>query len=359
MSAIYNKVIELFAANPEHQLSINDEVVVLIKDAMNSKQDNLLTQALHQAQSENNSGGWNYIQQNIVECVNTFEYQKNGIEYVSYLVLLPLLFIPTSNSLSLPSLQHIESLWFKALSSNLLISPNPEQFNLAPVILGKNSASTMTMTDWFQIHKATSLNLDKRLTRAMYANHFKIQTIEEQPNLSFLVATINMEKNNMSHVPLLALNDNDALQEVINTMSYELNSKIENAKWLCMPIGTVTDIISHAFDTYQDLLISNLIAKHSNNSANKYILVPSEYAFAFMVWNERKNLVVDAVILQQYIKDHNDIVEFITSSLQQYGISNMYVGNSSIALEQFNNLGKIDFAHYARKHNVNTLEFNE
>lgn len=357
MSAIYNKTLELFSASENEQFSLNEEIIRLIKESMNTKQDNFLTQALQKAQNNNDTNSWNYIQQNIIQCVNTFEYQKNGTDYVSYLVLLPLMFIPNANSIHLPSLQEMESWWFQALSSNLLISPNAEQFNLAPVLLGKNNASTMTMTDWYQIHKANSLNLDKRVNRAMYANSFKIQAVADQPNLSFLVATINMEKNNLSHIPLLALTDDDALQEVIDLMGYNLNSQIPDAKWLCMPVGTVTDIISHAFDTFQDLLISNMIIKHYPNPAVKFALLPTEphHCFTLIVWNERKNLVLDATILNQYIKDHNELTQSITDYLEHYSVSSLYVGDTAISEDKLQELGKIDFAHYLRKNGASVI----
>jgi hypothetical protein len=361
MSMIYQKTVQLFGAEtPAMQEKLYYEIQRHIQDALSTKQDNFLNLALNEAEANNKVAVWSHIQKIIVESVNTLEYSKDGKDYVSHLFILPFLVMPSENTLNLPSIETMESWWREYLSQNYLIAPGGMELNFAPVLLGKNAASNMSMGEWYQIHKANSTNLDKRNTRAMFDKPFQIQVQADKPHLSFLVATINQEKNNNLGMPLLDLTEQriETLNQVIEQVSEIYNEQIPNSTWLFMPIGSVTDIIAGAFDTYQDLLVSTLIRSYSPNPGITFGLVPTanNQSFALLAWHGAKNLVVDALILNQYTKPFPELVDMVMETLTNQNINSLYVGDHEISIEQFNNLGKLDFNNYIRKNGINTLK---
>lgn len=361
MSLIYQKTLDLFQAEEQSEQSrLYYEVQHLIQDALKTKQDNFLGVALAQAEKNKKAGIWQHIQKTITQSVDIYEYQKDGKEYISYLFLVPFVIMPGNQSLTLPAIEDMESWWRAKLAENYLIAPGGLEFNFAPVLLGKKAAAGMSMSDWFQIHKTNSSTLDKRHTRPMYSKPFQIHVQADKPHLSFFVATVNQEKNNNLGMPLLDLTDErtESLNQVIDEVSQLYNSHVADSTWLFMPIGRLTDVIGNAYDTYQDILTNTLIRAYSPYSDVEFALVPTanNTSFALIVWSKAKNLVVDSLILNQYVRQYNALVDMVMEYLYAQNIATLYVGNANMELEQFNNLGKIDFQHYLRKHGANILK---
>lgn len=357
MNIIYNKAVEFLQAQENEQPLLFYELNNLVRDSMNKKDDRL-NLSLEQAQQEDSALIWNTIQNHVIDIVNTFEYEKDGKQYISHLLLLPFMIFPNSNTVRLPPIEEVESWWRTSLSQYLLTYPEALEFNMAPVVLSRNNAFNMTMVDWYQIHKANSLTLNKRDTRAMFISPFTIKATEKQANLNFFVATLNFEVNASSYVPLISLNteQTNKLEMCLFEINNNFSDVVEDGQWLSMPVGRVHNIIGHAFETYQETLLTNMIANYSHNTEIRFILIPNnEMLCTLCAWHETENIILDAVSISQYISDFSKITEYLLNELEVYEFAALYVGNSFIDIEQFNNLPLLDLDYYIKTHGVNSV----
>lgn len=363
MNIIYNKTVELFASEEgEVQQKIFNDIKQLVENSLKNKDDNLISDALLQAEKENKLGIWNHINTTMNNCVNKFEYSKDGIDYVSRLIVLPYIILPTTNTITLPPLQELENWWKQNLADNFLVLPNEDEINFIPIVLGKNAAINMSMSDWYKIHRANSLHLEIRNTRAMFVQSFNIQIPEDTPSLSFFVATINRRKDCLVDNPLLDSTSNilDNLDTCLKEMNNIYSSQIYNSSWLFLPIGVVSDIVPNSFDTYQDLLASRLISRHVNQEYLQFIVVPTSNndeptGFALVVWNKQKNLVLDALLLSSFTRDYNQLIDMIMNHLNEQNVASLYIGDVPIDYKEFGKLVKLNFQQYIKRNGAHLL----
>jgi hypothetical protein len=359
-NSIYQETVKfLNASTAQEQSVIVNNINSLIDNALKNKQNQTISEAILLAENNNNFNALNFIQFKINEHTTIFNYKVNGINKKSYLLIIPFLVLSDQANINLPSLSYLENL-FRNLFVNFEFNDfATENFNLAPVLLGKNSAYNMNMSDWYQIHRANSLNLDKRNQRAMYSQNFQIQLEPNIPQLSFFAATINLPENNS--IPSIFNINDSKMEQVLNLLTQlqsVLSQEIPNTFWTVMPPGNVNETIANSFDLYQNTLVNIFIKKYSFNKQVEFILIPTndKSSLALLAWNKPKNTVVDLIILNPYSKNLSIIIDEISSIMANEDVVAIYVGDENKNFNDFKNLGKIDIKDYLRKFGASVLK---
>ena len=264
MNIIYNTIENILNSTDNHEkVNLMKKLNELIVFSLNDKHDLLLAKAIEEAK-EKNPALIQDILSLINDALNIIDIVKDGVEYISYLTLIPSILISTEDDLYLPSISTIEY-WFKyeLLSSGLI--DNVNNFNMSPVLLTDISIAKTTPAAWYNLHKVHCEFLEKRALRPMFENPFKIKTVANRPQLQFFLANVMIEKNSDYDINKLYSNNNEVSEELITTLSNlnrTLNENVGNTKWKILGFNHPTNIIHHAYEQFQLVMILNLIKHH-------------------------------------------------------------------------------------------------
>lgn len=360
MSIIYTTAFNLFnAQDDEQQEKLYYLLEEQIEEALKEKNDDLLTLALHEAEKNQKGSIWQHIQKTITKKVDVHYYQHNGVEHVSQLILIPFLAVFGQKNITLPALKTMENWWQNTLLHNNLI-PQHSILNFAPMLLGRKSATKLTRSEWYNLHVTTCNTLDKREQRAIFDAPFSIQLEPETSQLSFFVAIVSQPAFNSKPIALINPEENsyDSILLALDDITNIYLDYIEESTWLFMPLGSVTEVISNSYDTFQNVLIGNIIKNYAIDPNIEFVIVPTDNnnIFALMAWHRTKNTVFDAVIMYQYTKDYNEIIDYVMNMLDQNGVNKVYLGDVDIPEIEFEHLQKINFDKYLRVNGANTIQ---
>lgn len=360
MSVIYTTAFNLFnAQTDEQQETLYYLLEEQIEDALKEKQDNILTLALEEAEKNQKGSIWQHIQKTITKKVDVHYYQHNNIDHVSQLILIPFLAMFGQKNITLPALKTMEHWWQNALIHHKLI-PKDSTLNFSPMLLGRKSATKLTRSEWYNLHITTCNTLDKREQRAIFDAPFNIQLEPETSQLSFFVAIVSQPAFNAKPIALINPEEHiyDSILLALDDITNIYLDQIDQSTWLFMPLGSVTEVIANSYDTFQNVLVGNLIKNYAQDPKMEFAIVPTDNnnVFALMAWHPAKNTVFDAVIMYQYTKDYNELIDYVMNILDQSGVNKVYLGDENIEELEFEHLQKIDFDKYLRVNGANVIQ---
>lgn len=354
---IYEKCVMLFASEDiNEQEKLYAEILTLINDCLKTGKDAVLVESLKISEKLNKSAVFNHINAMINLSVTTISHTNED----SHLFVFPIILQSKVTTLTLPAIKDMEQIIRDNLLAYNFTKLPASAINFAPVILGRKAVLNMNMVEWHKIHRATQATLPTRNSRAMYENPFSIQLDKDNANVQifFLTFTVTTLKNEIPEFLNPLKIEQDILFSILSDFERFLKHNVPGTDWAVLPFGTVNETVSNAFDFYQLILSENLISKYSQETTYHYVLAPTnnQTSFVLFVWNKNTNNVLDALILNPYSKNLNDVVSDIMDLLNKHYVSSLYIGDVEIPFENLDNLTKIDFASYLRKFGASILK---
>lgn len=352
---IYNNCIALFASDSsEEQKKLYDEIYNEINLALKNGNDSIIAEALLLAEKENKVAIFNHINNMINFTVTTLSQPEND----SHLFVFPIILQSPISSLTLPPIKNMEQVLRKNIEKYELTQLPIQNINFAPVLLGKKSVLNMNMAEWHKIHRATQSTLEKRHSRPMYENPFSIQLDNSSLQLFFLTFTVVTNKGEFPEFLNQKNINQDTLLLILNDFERFIKHFVPGTDCIALPFGAVNEIISNAFDVYQLLLTENLISQYNQDVNISFSLIPTNEhnSFALMAWNKETNNVLSALILNPYSKSLDDVVSDVLDLLNKYYVQALYIGETEISFDKFDNLSKIDFSSYLKKYGATVLK---
>lgn len=290
--------------------------------------------------------------------ISNFDFEKDGVEFTSSMLLLPCMMITKQDKVTLPSIGKFQEVIQKHLLEAKLIN-EADDFRLGAVRIDGNTIDDLSMNDWWTIHR-NFMNDVGTPENAQKLAHRQSQEIESGVSLFYLVPFVVSKEADETLLDNIL--SNSQLGDLWSDVSQELSDSNVGLQIL------VPDFITSSISDSQFILQSSQIQLLMNeyneydNIEMAYMKTDDEGTYLIFFIDNEGNTLADFYLFETD-GNENEMVEMLITEVQKFPTQRLWHFDEAIHiddLEDWYEEETIDLEHLMKKaHEVDIKQYNQ
>lgn len=338
----------------------------IIKNCLDHADNQLIEDALKQADEENNMVAYETISSITLNLIHQLRFIQEDIQYVSTLFIVPYFTAPDDPSyqgtqtIHYPPPEQIEKIFQHHFVQQGLIH-HEHQLHLPAIKIDATTAYNLDFSDWLTVHES-SLHKSLIPEDDEYRHTELNLSISSQGDLSFFPLIIIYEEKDYLPIPAICQTDVDTLpfEQAVENIEKEVSLLSQKGQWALGIPSHCQNALDFGLEIEQDFSLDQFFKSIVQREDINLIIFPLEEGdIGLMTYNIETNSVEDALELYYYSSDPDEFIDHLLQQIDFYDIARTFVFQESIgiySIDDANALEKFDLEEAAEHQPVIVLQ---